>query len=291
MKDSCLYNSDRFLYESIIKKLKEFDDNSKLAFASKFYKPITYIKINSKIKIPLLKLKSEDIEKNKDSEIIKNNSQFYNDLLKKLKDNNDDPYKAFPEHYYQPDFENNLCPIVYTVKIVSKKGINGMIINNGIAQKENMVRVDVFKKTDKNNNSQYFIIPIYAEDMIKTHLPDKAIKPNCTEDNWHKIDKSFHFLFSLFSNDLIRIVKENGEERIGYYKSCNRHSGVIIIHPHYKNITKKELKVEFSYQNALIFEKYQVDLLGNYYQVRGEKRLPLIGQKGEDNGVAESGNQ
>ena len=88
------------------------------------------------------------------------------------------------------------------------------------------------------------------------------------ENYWKLIDETYIFRFSIFQNDLIKITTKK-EEILGYFISANRATAAlqeVISHDKSKKYNGVGI------QSALI-EKYQVDVLGNYIQVKQEKRL------------------
>ena len=126
-----------------------------------------------------------------------------------------------------------------------------------------MVRVDVFEKNGKN-----YLVPIYVADMVEKELPSKAIVASKQESEWLVIDESYNFRFSMYSNDLVAVKKKGKEIIIGYYASTHRGTGAINLIAH-DNSEKYE---GIGVQNLEIFDKYEVDILGNYHKVKKEIR-------------------
>jgi len=137
-----------------------------------------------------------------------------------------------------------------------------------------MPRVDLFenKKTKK-----YYLVPIYVSDFIKDTLPNKAIVQG--NKPWLEMDDEYEFLFSFYKSDLIEIktkktATKESVQILGYYDGT--HSGTA-------NITLKAHNgsEEYSYgsQNLVFVKKYQVDALGNYVEVKSQKREGTKKQK------------
>ena len=77
------------------------------------------------------------------------------------------------------------------------------------------------------------------------------------------------FLFSLYPDDLIKVQKKNKEIENGYYKTSDRYSAGISYVRH--DLGAKSY-VRLCIQNLAIFEKLNVDILGNIYSCSKEER-------------------
>ena len=110
-------------------------------------------------------------------------------------------------------------------------------------------------------------MPIYKSDLGK-NLPNKAIVAGKGEDEWIVVDESFTFIFSLFMDDLVKVQK--GETiYFGYYKGSDRSTAAITIEAHDRCWKQRSIGVKS--QDAII--KYQVGLLGDYVEIKEEKRF------------------
>ncbi|HOX22521.1 MAG TPA: hypothetical protein PLL10_03580 [Elusimicrobiales bacterium] len=206
------------------------------------------------------------------------NRALYDALKKRLAEFSGKADKAFAEKFYFPRKDGQKGPLVRSVRLLEKQNTGVKVHSgNGIADNGEMVRVDVFRKAGK-----HYLVPIYVADMVKDTLPNKAIVANKPEIEWPEIDNTYEFLFSLFKNDLISInsSKQPENEKIGYYTSCNRANGAIDMELHdrsnFKHSTKGTLTNPWSSIGARLlksFKKYQVDVLGNIYEVKKETRL------------------
>ena len=127
-----------------------------------------------------------------------------------------------------------------------------------------MVRVDVFEKDNKN-----YLVPIYVSDFVKNKLPNKAIVQSKPEGQWIEMTKEYKFKFSLYPNDLVKIKRKNEKEFYAYYCSTHRGTGNINL----LLVNGEARKDGVGIKNAEIFEKYQVDVLGNISKVNKEKRV------------------
>lgn len=233
------------------------------------------------IKRPLTKLKldkNNEIEGyfNKESDLL-----LYNALKEKLIEFGGDATKAFANGFHKPKSDGTQGPEVKSVKL-SEKGSVGFTIekNKSYLKNDAQVRVDIFQK-----NGAYYCVPVYVKDVACGTLPNKAIKQGGYE-KWVEMDESYSFCFSLYPNDLFRIKMDkpfklesaNKEEKtellavdvLGYYKTVDIDGGRIKFLNH-----DNSYEGRISPAKAKIFEKYQVDVLGNITKVKHEKRDTL----------------
>lgn len=185
---------------------------------------------------------------------------LYEALKNRLKEFANDPKKAFKDGFRKPTKNGEPGPIVRSIKLFDS-GTSGVEVCGGIASNGSMVKVDVFTK-----NSKYYLVPYYVDDLAKNKVKDKAIIPAKPELLWETVDSSFDFVFSLFKNDLVNIIDSKGKELFGYYCGCDRFTNSIeILHQagecSWRGIGIRTLKK---------FEKYSVDVLGNYHRVKKE---------------------
>jgi len=173
---------------------------------------------------------------------------------------------------------------VYSDKTLSMKKENGMIdslkggsktnnvkLKHGLALNNSMPRVDLFQNKE---TKKYYLVPIYVSDFVKDTLPNKAI----TSGNkpWIEMDDEYEFRFSFYKRDLIEVKTRNTAKKesvqiLGYYDGT--HSGTANL-----TIKSNDGSDEYSLgsQNLVFIKKYQVDALGNYVEVKSEKRQGTI---------------
>ena len=205
---------------------------------------------------------------------------LYDALLARLQAADGDGEKAFAEPFYKPTKDGRRGPLVRKVWIDSAFNA-GMVLEDGksVADNGGMVRIDVFRKDGK-----YFCVPVYTKDVYAKHLPDRAITAGKKYSDWTKIDETFEFLFALFANDLIYVKAEKSFKRnpldkeekqshkepdgYFYYKGIDITTGaaLLITHDH-------SYETRLGLKTLLRLEKYTVDVLGEKYPVRKEKRL------------------
>lgn len=187
---------------------------------------------------------------------------MYDDIYKKMEQNNFKAEKAFAEEYRRPSKKGN-SPIVRSIKVASIGNTGVTLKNQSIAENANMVRVDVFEK-----NSKYFIVPIYVSDFTKDTLPNKAIVASKDEKDWIEMTEEYNFKFSLYPNDLVKIKKKRESEFYAYYRSAHRGTGNINL----LSINGENEINGIGIRGLEIFDKYQVDVLGNISKIKREKR-------------------
>lgn len=193
--------------------------------------------------------------------------------------------KAFAEPFYKPKADGSRGPLVKKVKVCEKSTLNVPVQQNtAAADNGSMVRVDVFRITEGKDKG-YYLVPIYVSDTIKTELPNRAIVAAKPYEEWKEMDDK-DFVFSLYPNDLIKISHKKSikftktdkdstlpacyetKEKLVYYKGTNISSATVTIINH-----DNTYKVDSCGVKTLeCIEKYQVDVLGNYHNVKGEPR-------------------
>lgn len=218
-------------------------------------------------RVGLTALKLETLEKLVDKE---RNIRLYQILKARLEQHDNKAEKAFKEPIYMPTKTGVQGPRILSVRIVDDAK-NGIEIRDGIAAnaQSSMVRLDIFEK-----NKKYFLCPIYTWDVYKEKLPEHLIKIKSPEEQWPIIDETYQFKFSLHPGDLVKIQKTETEQPIeGYYTKSHRSNAAISLLP--PDQTDSENAKDYSVQGLYKFEKYVVNVFGERYLVKKEKRLGL----------------
>jgi len=141
-------------------------------------------------------------------------------------------------------------------------------INRGYAEMDEMVRADVFTD-DKGKN---YVVPIYAVDIFRNEpLPDKYLHKNDApyDDRPSAAADNLKFKFSLFKDDLISI--DGKMYYVDYVRATRTKISVKEPDGSFIDKTKEEKTKEIGYRNVEL-KKYSVDMLGNYKEVKQEKR-------------------
>ncbi|MDY4111154.1 MAG: type II CRISPR RNA-guided endonuclease Cas9 [Eubacterium sp.] len=234
----------------------------------------------SKVPLTSLKLKDGAIDKyyNPESDTL-----LYNALLQRLIEFEGNAEKAFADEFHKPKSDGTLGPVVKKVKIIERSSSNVPVRNEnkfGVADNGSMIRIDVFHI----EGDGYYFVPIYVADTVKSTLPNLACAQG--KSGWKEMDDK-DFVFSLYSNDLIRITAKkdikftivNKDSTLPTNKYGNKmllyYTGADISTASINGITDDN-SYKFrgcGIKSLLNIEKYTVDPLGNVCKVNKEKRM------------------
>lgn len=232
--------------------------------------------------VVITKTSLTDLKLNKEGEIEgyynkESDWLLYNALKRQLELFGNDGKKAFAKEFHKPRADGTEGPVVKKVKI-QKKLTSGVLVNGGegIAENGSMIRIDVFRKDGK-----YYFVPIYTADAVKKVLPNKAATGGKTYNDWRVMEDT-DFVFSLYSRDLIHIKSSKGvktnlvcggqmlqNEMYAYYTGADIATASIAGIANDSGYKFRSLGI----QNLEVFEKCQVDVLGNVSIVKQEKRM------------------
>lgn len=211
----------------------------------------------------LVDLKEKDLENiyNYHSDRV-----LYDEIITRMKEFKYDGKKAFAEEFRKPTRDGGLGPIVKAIKIETtvpfKDGVDVKDVN-GVVAKDGMVRVDVYYKEGK-----YYCVPVYRYQIASGEIPKKAVVASKSEEHWDKIDESYEFKLSIYKNDLIEIKFFKKEGYFGYYDGFDRATAAFTIEAQDSSNRIRSIGVKIGVQE---FNKYEVDVLGNYYKVKNRK--------------------
>lgn len=233
----------------------------------------------SKVPLTSLKLKDGEIENyfNPGSDTI-----LYDALKERLLSFGGDAKKAFAQPFHKPKSDGTPGPEVKKVKLKKRATLTVPVQQNtAVADNGSMVRVDVFFVEGEG----YYLVPIYVADTVSNTLPNRAIIAGKTYDLWKEMNDQY-FIFSLYPNDMIRVVsakdikltianKESTlpnsmtcRETFLYYKETDISTGAITAVTHDNTYKRRGLGVK----TLRKIEKYTVDVLGNIQRVKAETR-------------------
>ncbi len=153
----------------------------------------------------------------------------------------------------------------------SKKAVE---VRGGSADRDTMVRVDVFTRPNKKGVIQFYLVPVYrtdvysADEALKENPPNRAVAPHKAESEWPVMDEGFDFRFTITSFSYIEIVKPDGEIISGYFRGLDRADGKIAVSPH----ENSGHRIRSGTRTLLSFKKFRVDRLGNRHEIRQETR-------------------
>lgn len=189
----------------------------------------------------------------------------------------EDAAKAFSIPLYKPSKNPETAPLIRSVKIESTANRVYHLDKKTIAENASIARTEVFRHKE---NGKYYLAPVYVSDVLAKRVPERFITALKPYSEWQGITSEFEFLFSLFSNDIIRLEMPrekqsklyNGDKvswtnGIFYFKGVHTGTAQINIIDHMNSfndaVGSKGLK---------LLEKYQTDPLGNLTKVTQEKR-------------------
>ncbi len=181
--------------------------------------------------------------------------------------------------FHKPKKDGTDGPVVKTVKVYEKSS-NCVITPNGAAANDKMFRVDVFEKDKK-----FYLCPIYMADVYAKKLPNKVIE---RDKDWSEIDNTYNFKFSLYQNDLIKVLSgKDIELKKNFNNPKSKKPDKITnkeVFAYYNNtgIATASIKIEsmdncYKIDNMGVktlqnIEKYYVDIMGKVYKAPKEER-------------------
>lgn len=148
-----------------------------------------------------------------------------------------------------------------------------VLIRDGVAERGEMVRVDVFRKKNRRDAWEYFVVPIYPH-QVADHAawpmpPNKAVQANTPEERWPEIDKSCEFLWSLHPLSLVVLTKPDGEMIEGYLRSTSRNTGAFSVSPQHTMVLVRD---GIGSRTLKDLRKFTVDRLGRRFEIPRETR-------------------
>lgn len=156
---------------------------------------------------------------------------------------------------------------------LQRNSVSGFELNGGHVDNADMVRVDVFAKPNKKGVDEFFLVPIYRHQVMDRRNwpepPNRAMTRNKLESDWTKIDGAYEFQFSLYSDSLVEVVKQDGEIIQGYYRSADRTTGAISMSVH--NL-REPVKRGIGVKTLNAFRKFEADRLGRLHEIKRETR-------------------
>lgn len=209
---------------------------------------------------------------------------LYEALRERLRAFDGDAKKAFAEPFYKPKSDGTPGPLVRRVKLCEKSSLVVPVHGGtGVAKNGNssIVRIDVFYVPGDG----YYWVPIYVADTTKKELPNRAVVAFRPYSKWKEMREE-NFLFSLYRNDLIEVEHKKGLKFVIISKNAtlaqNYTSKKAFVYYISGNISKGSIEVEtvegayhiesLGVKTLQSVKKYQVDVLGNYHEVKKETR-------------------
>lgn len=233
-----------------------------------------YIRVVTKTK-----LENISFDKNGDFNMYNKESdpKTYEAIKQRYIESGMDKKKAFSTPLYKPAENPENAPIIRSVKIEDATNRVVSLDDKTVAANSSIARTEVFQHKE---TGRFYLAPVYVSDVMINKIPEKFITAGKPYSEWVDINDDFKFLFNLYPNDVIKVkmpkVKEtkthNGEiiswqEEFLYFKGVDIQTASITVINHMNSF-----KDRIGTQRLTIFEKYQVDPLGNLTKVHGEKR-------------------
>jgi CRISPR-associated endonuclease Csn1 len=145
-----------------------------------------------------------------------------------------------------------------------------VIVREGAVDRGEMARVDVFRKKSKAGVWQFYVIPIYPHQIARMDTPPmSAVQANTPESEWPVVDDAYEFCWSLVPMEYLEIETNKGDLFKGYFRGMDRATGAIIISDD-KN--SGDIVKGIGARTLKMFNKYNVDRLGNLHPIESEKR-------------------
>lgn len=148
-----------------------------------------------------------------------------------------------------------------------------VLVRDGAADRGEMVRVDVFRKSAKNGKPQFYLVPIYPHQVADRQMwakpPNRAVQAHIDESVWPEMTAEYEFLFSIWPLSFLEVEKPDGTFIDGYFRGMDRGSGNLEVSVHY---SKDERIRGIGARGLRSLRKISVDRLGNRSPVAAEKR-------------------
>lgn len=155
------------------------------------------------------------------------------------------------------------------VSLATNKKVD-VLVRDGAADRGEMVRVDVFRKKNKQGVLEFFLVPIYPHQVAELSVPpNRAVQAKVDEAHWPEIGAEHEFMFSLLQRSFIRMINSKGDAFDGYLIGVNRNDGGITLMAHHDK-TKETPKTGSRTLRSL--RKFSVDRLGKQHEIQAETR-------------------
>jgi CRISPR-associated endonuclease Csn1 len=161
--------------------------------------------------------------------------------------------------------------IIRKVRVETKDKV-AVELRGGTVGRGNMARVDVFRKKNKKDKWEFYVVPIYPHQIATMeHPPDRAVVAYKADDRWMPIDDSFEFLWSLTSMSFVEIQKTTGEFIEGYFRGLDRSTGAANVSVH-STLDKTRVIGGIGIKTLGSLKKFTVDRFGRKFEISREVR-------------------
>jgi len=161
---------------------------------------------------------------------------------------------------------------VAKVRLRTTKKVD-VLVRDGVAERGEMVRVDVFRKKNKRDSWEYYLVPIYPHQVFDREdwpsPPNAAIQAYKPEADWPHMNDGYEFTYSIYPFSFVEVEKADGTFIDGYFRGAHRTTGAINLSPHY---TRDESVDGIGARTLRSIKKINIDRLGNRTEISREKR-------------------
>ncbi len=158
------------------------------------------------------------------------------------------------------------------VRLKTNKKVD-VLIRDGAADRGEMVRVDVFRKKNKKDAWEYFLVPIYPHQVADIKQwplpPHRAVQAYKAEDEWPEMTSDYEFIWSLYPLSYVELEKSDGTFVDGYFRGLDRTTGAVGLSAHQ---SREALHRGIGAKTLKSFSKINVDRLGRRFGISREKR-------------------
>jgi len=148
-----------------------------------------------------------------------------------------------------------------------------VLVRDGVAERGQMVRVDVFRKKNKRDAWEYYLVPIYPHQVFDAEdwpsPPNRAVQAYKSEDQWPEMTPDHHFLWSAYPMCFLEIEKPDGTFIDGYFRGADRTTGAISLSAHH---SRDETVRGIGAKTLSSIRKCSIDRLGRRTEILSEKR-------------------
>lgn len=158
------------------------------------------------------------------------------------------------------------------VRLATIKKVD-VLVRDGVAERGEMVRVDVFRKKNKRDAWEYFLVPIYPHQVFDAvdwpTPPNRAVSAFKDESDWIEMTPDYEFAWSFYPMCFIELEKPDGTFIDGYFRGMHRGTGNISV----SRANSKDDRVEgLGPRRLKSLSKQSIDRLGNRNEILREKR-------------------
>ena len=158
------------------------------------------------------------------------------------------------------------------VRLATTKKVD-VLVRDGVAERGEMVRVDVFRKKNKRDAWEYYLVPIYPHQVFDAEdwpePPNAAVQAYKPEAEWPTMADAHEFMWSAYPMCFLEVEKPDGTFIDGYFRGADRTTGAISLSTHY---SRDEGVRGIGAKTLRSMKKCAIDRLGNRTEIVSEKR-------------------